>query len=397
MRTIAAVTVGRSDFGIYLPVLRQIEADPELRLQLIVAAAHLSPEFGLTINEVIAQGFQVDYQVPMLLSGDSPEQIAKSTGLGVMGFSGAYAALHPDILLVIGDRFEMLAAVLAAVPFKIPIAHIHGGEVTHGAMDDAFRHSITKCSHLHFATTVEHARRIVQLGEHPQRVFVSGAPGLDNLNAMELLDREELSRRLGIPLETPPLLVTYHPETLRYEQTAANIDELLAALEAIPLPIVFTKPNADTNGRIVTERIAAFVKRRGDSWLFDNLGTQTYFSLMRCAAAMVGNSSSGIIEAASFKLPVVNVGIRQQGRPCSGNVVHVPNDRQAIASAVSAVLGEEFRGRMSNLVNIYGDGRAAETIVNQLKRVRLDDELLIKQFHDIAETDSITVTEPLAA
>lgn len=397
MRTIAAVTVGRSDFGIYLPVLRQIEADPELRLQLIVAAAHLSPEFGLTINEVIAQGFQVDYQVPMLLSGDSPEQIAKSTGLGVMGFSGAYAALRPDILLVIGDRFEMLAAVLAAVPFKIPIAHIHGGEVTHGAMDDAFRHSITKCSHLHFATTVEHARRIVQLGEHPQRVFVSGAPGLDNLNAMELLDREELSRRLGIPLETPPLLVTYHPETLRYEQTAANIDELLAALEAIALPIVFTKPNADTNGRIVTERIAAFVKRRGDSWLFDNLGTQTYFSLMRCAAAMVGNSSSGIIEAASFKLPVVNVGIRQQGRPCSGNVVHVPNDRQAIASAVSAVLGEEFRGRMSNLVNIYGDGRAAETIVNQLKRVRLDDELLIKQFHDIAETDSITVTEPLAA
>ncbi len=397
MRTIAAVTVGRSDFGIYLPILRRIEADPQLRLQLIAGAAHLSAEFGHTINEVIAQGFRVDYQVPMLLSGDSPEQIAMSTGLGVMGFAKAYAALRPDMLLVIGDRLEMLAAAIAAAPFKIPIAHVHGGEVTHGAMDDAFRHSMTKCSHLHFATTTEHARRIVQLGEHPDRVFVSGAPGLDNLKLIELLDRDALSRRLDISLEQRPLLVTYHPETLRFEQTAENVDKLLSALEQISLPIVFTKPNADTNGRIIAERIAEFVSRRSNAWLFDNLGTQVYFSLMKHAAAMVGNSSSGIIEAASFQLPVVNVGIRQQGRPCSGNVLHVTHDPKAIAEAVQLALSREFRSRVADMENIYGDGRAAEIIVKQLKLASLDDDLLIKRFHDLEISNNLQSPEAKVA
>jgi len=382
MRTICAVTVGRSDFGCLRPVLEAIQTDPELTLQLIVSGAHLSPEFGWTVNEIAKAGFEVHERVDMLTSSDTPPAIAKSMGLGVIGFAQAYERLKPDMLMVLGDRFEMHAAAVAAVPFRIPIAHIHGGELTQGAIDDAFRHSITKCSHLHFVATDEYAARVIQMGEEPWRVTVSGAPALDNLHSMKLLPVEELCERVGLSDEKRPLMVTYHPVTLQYEQTEWQTEQLLAALAERETPIVFTKPNADTNGRIITRLLEKFAARHANVRVVDNLGTQAYFSLMKWATAMVGNSSSGIIEAASFDLPVVNIGIRQQGRTQSGNVIDVSNDTTAIAAGLDRALDPSFASSLHEMINVYGTGRAADSIVERLKSVQLGASLITKCFYE---------------
>jgi UDP-hydrolysing UDP-N-acetyl-D-glucosamine 2-epimerase len=383
MRTIAAVTVGRSDFGIYRPVLQSIRDDPQLVLRLIVSGAHLSPEFGWTVREIEQDGFQADERVDMLLSADTPAAISASMGVGMIGFSQALQRLAPDVLLVLGDRYEMLAAAAAAVPFRIPIAHIHGGEVTRGAIDDSFRHAITKFSHLHFVATSEYADRVVQLGEEPWRVTVSGAPALDNLQSLPPLTREELQQRLRLRLDQPPILVTFHPVTLQYEQAEPQVRELLAALESQTAPIILTQPNADTNGRIIIRLLKEFAARHPRAQLIDSLGTRAWFSLMRHAAVMVGNSSSGIIEAASFELPVVNVGARQEGRTRSGNVIDVGNHRDEIRAGISKALDPAFRRRLRGLRNAYSRGSAAEIIVRRLKEAPLDDMLLQKRFHDL--------------
>ena len=383
MRTIGVVSVGRSDYGIYLPILRAIEADPSLRLHLIISGMHLSPEFGLTANIIESDGFEIGERVEMLLSSDTPQAISKSMGLGLIGFAQAYARLRPDILLVLGDRFEMHAAALAALPFKIPIAHIHGGEVTEGAIDDALRHSITKLSHLHFVSTQEYARRIEQLGEEPWRIMVSGAPSLDNLHQLELLSKDALAAKFALRLAPPPLLVTFHPVTLEYEETEWQISELLAALDASQMPVVFTMPNADTSGRVIIRMIERFVETHESAQIADNLGTQAYFSMMSLAAAMVGNSSSGIIEAASFKLPVVNIGTRQQGRVQPANVIDVGYQREAILKGIRKALQPAFRESLRNLVNPYGEGNAAVKIVEHLREVVLDGRLVTKKFHDL--------------
>ena len=383
MRTIGVVTSARSDYGIYLPVLRAIEADPALQLHLIVSGMHLSPEFGLTANIIEADGFEIGERVEMLLSSDTPQGISKSMGLGLIGFAQAYARFRPDILLVLGDRFEMQAATLAALPFKIPIAHIHGGEVTQGAIDDALRHSISKLSHLHFVSTQEYARRVEQLGEEPWRIMVSGAPSLDNLHQLQLLSKDLLATKFGLRLERRPLLVTFHPVTLEYEQTEWQISELLAALHASQMPVVFTMPNADTSGRLIIRMIEHFVETHERAQIADNLGTQAYFSMMSLAAAMVGNSSSGIIEAASFKLPVVNIGSRQQGRVQARNVIDVGYQREAILKGITEALQPAFRESLRNLVNPYGDGNAALKIVKRLREVVLDHSLVVKKFHDL--------------
>jgi UDP-hydrolysing UDP-N-acetyl-D-glucosamine 2-epimerase len=383
VRTIGVVTVARSDYGIYLPVLRKIQADPDLQLHLFVSGMHLSPEFGLTVGAIETDGFKVGERVEMLLSSDSPEGIAKSIGLGTIGFAQAYARYRPDILLVLGDRFEMCAAALAALPFKIPVAHIHGGEITQGAIDNALRHSITKLSHLHFVATEAYARRVAQLGEEPWRITVSGAPGLDNLSMIRLLAPEELEARYGLRLQPPPLLVTFHPVTLEHERTEWHIGELLAALDDAGLPTVFTLPNADTGGRVIQRMIAEYVEERPSAWLVDNLGTQAYFSLMAAAAAMVGNSSSGIIEAPSFGLPVVNIGTRQVGRVRGANVLDVGYKRAAILEGIRQAVRAEFRESLRQAQNPYGCGRASSKIVERLKTVPLDDNLIIKRFYDL--------------
>ena len=381
------VTVGRSDYGIYLPILKAIQSGPDLDLRLIVSGAHLSPEFGSTIRSLEADGFPIAERVEMLLSSDSPEGVAMSAGLGVMGFAQAFGRFTPDVLLVLGDRFEMQAAVVAALPFNIPVAHIHGGESTEGAIDEQVRHSITKMSHLHFVSTERYAQRVIQMGEDPWRVTVSGAPGLDNIRAITPSSREELEGQLGLDLSSPTLLATYHPVTLEYADTSEHMREFLAALVEIGHNVVITYPNADTSSREVINQIHQVSSQHPQIRFHANLGTQRYFSLMRMAAAMVGNSSSGIIEAASFELPVVNIGSRQRGRIRGRNVIDVGYSRSEILGGLEAALSPEFKRGLYGLANPYGDGHAAERIVGKLKCAELGRSLIMKRFYDPLEPE----------
>ncbi len=383
MRSIGVITGARSDYGIYLPILRRIEEDPELNLHLIVCGMHLSPDFGSTVTEIEHDGFNIGERIEMLLSSDTPEAIAKSMGVGMIGFAQAYSRFRPDLLLVLGDRFEMLAAVASSLPFNIPIAHIHGGESTEGSIDESIRHSITKMSHLHFPSTEIYASRIRQMGEDSWRITVSGAPSLDNLQGFISLSKDEIKSRFNLDLTEPTLLVTFHPATLEFENTQAYIEELLSALEKSGMDIVLTYPNADTYGRLIIQKIQEFVKQYPKAKIAVNLGTTGYFSLMSHTTAMVGNSSSGIIEAASFKLPVVNIGTRQRGRVHGKNVIDVDCERGIIVDAISKATSINFRETLSDLVNPYGeDGHAAERIVTRLKNVALDSRLLMKKLPD---------------
>jgi UDP-hydrolysing UDP-N-acetyl-D-glucosamine 2-epimerase len=384
LRTIGVVTTARSDYGCLIPVLRAIERDPGLRLHLIVGGMHLAPEFGRTVEQIERDGFPIADRIELLVSSDTPLGTAKSIGLAVMGFAESYARVRPDVLVAFGDRFEMHAAVLAALPFGIPIAHIHGGEVTEGAIDDALRHGITKMAHLHFTSTQEYADRVVRMGEEPWRVTVSGAPSLDNLASVELLDRAALRERFGVPFDPAPLLVTVHPVTLEPERVPRQIAAVLAAVERSELPAIFTLPNADPGGHAISEAVRAYVGAHPNAHVLDNLGTQNYFSVMRAAAAMVGNSSSGIIEAASFELPVVNVGARQTGRSHGTNVVDVgaDTDPNAILAAIRRVTDPAFRAAIAGASNPYGTGDAAQRIVRRLRDVAVDEKLLRKHFHD---------------
>lgn len=363
--------------------MHAIKTHDELRLRLIVTGMHLSPEFGLTACAIEDDGFKVDERVEMLLSSDTPEGIAKSMGLGTIGFAQLFGRQRPDVLVVLGDRFEMHAAAVAALPFKIPVAHIHGGELTEGAIDDALRHSMTKLSQLHFVTTEEYAHRLIQMGEEPWRVTVSGALSLDNMSSMRLLGRDELERRLGISLEKPPLMVTFHPVTLEFERTEAHISDLLRALELFDLPLVFSMPNADTSGRTISEKVRAFVNGRPTACLVESLGTDAYFSLMRLAAAMVGNSSSGIIEAASFKLPVVNIGNRQNGRLRPRNVIDTGYRFEEILAGIKRAISAQFRSSLADLTNPYVGERVAERIVDVLRNVELGEKLIRKRFYAV--------------
>ncbi len=382
MTIITVVTGARSDYGIYQPVLRKIQAADSLDVDLMVTGMHLAPEFGMTVSRIESDGYTIRDRIEMLLASDTPEGVAKSVGLGVIGFAQAYARRCPDLLLVLGDRFEMLAAVLASLTFKIPVAHIHGGESTEGLIDEPIRHAISKMSHLHFAATESYARRIIQMGEAPERVIVSGAPALDHLQSIEVFSREQFQEQFGIDISVPPLLVTFHPVTLEFERTGYYVAELLAALDVSDRPVVFTYPNADTHGRLVIERIEAYVRTHSRAAVAVNLGTQGYFSLMHHAAAMIGNSSSGIIEAASFQLPVVNIGNRQRGRMHERNVIDVGHHRDEIVAAVRQATSREFRENLQGLANPYGDGHAAQRIVDKLRTVKLNEDLLLKRFHD---------------
>lgn len=386
MRRIAVVTVARSDYGIYRPLLRRIEREPDLDLALIVAGMHLAPEFGTTVEEIRADGFPIAATVDMTLAADAPGSIARSMGLGLVGFAQAYEQIRPDVIVVLGDRFEMHAAATAAVPFLIPLAHIAGGALSRGAIDDGLRHSITKLSHIHLVETEPYRQRVIQMGEAPWRVHLAGALNLDNQRDMEVLSLDELNRRFGVALDaaSPPLLVTFHPVTRQYRDTRRHMESVLGALETSGRSIVITHPSADTGGRIIIEMIEDYVRTHPGAYSVPHLGTLAYFSLMRHAAAMVGNSSSGIIEAASFKLPVVDIGTRQQGRLAAANVIHCPCERDAVAAAIARATGPAFRKELESLVNPYGDGNAAERMIEVLRTLDLVDPRLIhKEFCDL--------------
>jgi UDP-hydrolysing UDP-N-acetyl-D-glucosamine 2-epimerase len=380
VRTVGVVTVGRSDYGIYRPVLRELAARDDVDLQLFVGGAHLSAQFGSTVDEIERDGFPIAARVDMLADDDSPIGVAESIGRGVTGFARAYERSRPDILLVLGDRFEMLSAGLAAAPLTIPLAHLHGGETTEGAIDESMRHALTKLSHIHFASTDVYARRIEQLGEEPWRIVLSGAPALDAIRDFTPLTDKQLGER-GVRLRGPTLLVTFHPVTLEIQETARQMDALLAAVDESGFDAVLTYPNADAGHGAVVERLDRFATDRFT--VVRSLGAEAHYTLMSRAAAMVGNSSSGIIEAASFRLPVVDVGNRQRGRVRGANVIHSEPETDAIREAIMRVTCDEFRTGLESLVNPYGDGHASPRITETLTSTPLGDRLLTKRFHDV--------------
>lgn len=383
MRTIGVVTTSRADFGIYRPVLRAIQSHPRLNLRLFVSGSHLSTHGTRTAWEIEQEGFEITDRVEILLCSDTPQGTAKSMGLATAGFAQVFEGCRPDLLLVLGDRFEMFGAALAAVPFGIPIGHIHGGELTEGAFDESLRHALTKLSHLHFVATQEYARRVRQLGESPWRIVVSGAPALDNLREVVPMSLDELERERGVRVTADTLLVTFHPTTLEQEDVREQTTELLSALEAMGLPVVFTMPNADPGGLVIRQQVNEFVRHHATATAAESLGTRGYFAAMRSCAALVGNSSSAILEAPSFELPAVNVGNRQRGRVRGTNVIDVVCRRDAILSAITRALDPGFRASLRGRPNPYGDGRAASKIVQCLDEVSLGGDLLVKEFHDV--------------
>jgi len=382
-RIISIVSVARSDAGIYLPILKAIKKSSHLDFKLIVAAMHLSNEFGLTYKYFEEQGFKIDEKIEMTMSSDTPEGIAKSMGLGLISFGQLFGKSKPDMLMLLGDRFEMLAAANAAMPFAIPIIHLHGGEATEGVIDEQIRHSITKMSHMHFVSTKEYYDRVIQLGEQPWRVELSGAPSLDLLNEIKLWSRKKVEERINLSLKLPTILATLHPVTLEYEDTTAHVECFLKALEHLKIQVVFTYPNSDTSGRIIIDKIEEFVEKYNWAYRVTNFGQAGYFSMLKYAKAMVGNSSSGIIESASFQIPVVNIGDRQRGRVKSFNVIDVDYDKNEIIKAINKALSSDFNNSLIGMKNPYGDGNASQKIIDTISNISIDKKLIMKKFYNL--------------
>lgn len=382
-RKVCVVTGSRADYGLLYWLMKEISGDRELQLQLIATGMHLSPEFGLTVRKIEEDGFTIDEKVEMLLSSDTPVGIAKSMGVGLIGFADALDRLRPDMVVVLGDRFEILSAAQAALVARLPIAHLHGGEVSEGAFDEGIRHAISKMAHLHFVAAEPYRKRLVQMGERPDRVFNVGAPGLDHLARLNWMSRAELEAALGVPLGKPLFLITYHPATLDVANATVAMDELLAALEEFPAAtLIFTYPNADTGGRNLIVAIDDFVaKHPHRARAFASLGQRNYLSLMREADAVIGNSSSGLIEAPALQRPTVNIGERQKGRLKASSVVDVAETREDIVRGIRHVLSEQFRDALSGTVSLYGAGNASEKIRLILKQPLPD---IKKHFFDIA-------------
>jgi UDP-hydrolysing UDP-N-acetyl-D-glucosamine 2-epimerase len=388
MRSVGVVTTSRADYGIYRPVLRALEASEDFELRLFVSGTHLLEAHGSTVDAIEADGFEIQARLEVMHDDDdSPSAVARTMGRATQAFADAFERWQPDFLMVLGDRYEMHAAAAAALPFGIPVVHLHGGELSEGAIDDALRHSMTKLSHLHCVSTEEYGRRVIQLGEQPWRVHITGAPSLDNLAQVELLDRRAFETEHGIALPERFLLVTFHPVTLEVGDNARQTDELLAALERTGLPVLMTMPNADTEGRQVFERLQAWATLDAERFLVKSLGLQGYFSAMDLASAMVGNSSSGLIEAPSFDLPVVNVGSRQDGRTRGANVVDTLCEADAIVLAIERALDDVFRHRLTGAPNPYGDGHATGRILDALRQAPDRSQLVRKSFFNISPAD----------
>ena len=378
------MTGSRAEWGLLSGLARKITDDPELELQIIATNMHLSPEFGLTYREIERQGFRINRKVEMLLSSDSANATGKSVGLATIGFADAYEELAPDMLLVLGDRYEILAAVTAALFYKIPVAHLHGGEVTEGAYDDAIRHAITKMSHLHFTSTEEYRRRVIQLGEQPERVLHVGAIGIDNIRHIALLDKKVLEEQLDFPFDRKTVLVTYHPETLDAIPVEEQFRNLLEALDdRQDIRILFTLPNSDTGGRIIVRMIEEFVARNKQrARAYTSLGQLRYLSALRFVAAVVGNSSSGILEVPSFGKPTLDIGNRQKGRLAANSVVHCGVSGAEISEGLNRVLSDAFAKQTACVQNPYEKEDSALEILKILKNYPLDG-IVQKTFYDI--------------
>lgn len=380
-RRICVVTGSRAEYGLLYWVLRALRDADDMELQLVVTAMHLAPEFGHTVDVIVADGFEINRRVEMLLASDTPGGTAKSMALGLIGLADALEQLRPDVVLVLGDRFEMLMVAQACLVLGIPVAHVAGGDTTEGAFDESIRHAITKMAHVHLVTNELSAQRVRQLGEDPRQVHVVGSPGLDFMTRQPLLERSALEAALGAPLGTRNLLVTFHPVTLEPGASDAQMRELLHALEAQSDETVcwLTRPNADAGGRALAVAIDAWVaeQRPGRAYVYASLGQLRYLSLMAQVDAVVGNSSSGLYEAPSLGIPTVNIGDRQRGRLAAVSVVHCAPDRESIESAISHATSLDCRA----VVNPYGDGESSTRIVEILRRLPPAEQLLKKRFH----------------
>lgn len=383
MRKICVVTGSRAEYGLLSGLMHAIQEDSELELQIIATNMHLSPEFGLTYRDIEADGFYINKKVVMLLSSDTANATAKSVGLGFIGFADAYEDLKPDMIVVLGDRYEIVSAVSTALFYKIPVAHLHGGEITEGAYDDCIRHAITKMSHLHFTSTEEYRRRVIQLGEHPDRVFNVGAPGIENIKKVPLMSREELEASLdGFTFGDKCLLVTYHPVTLENATAAEQIQNLLSALDELPdYKVVFTLPNSDTDGRVIIRLINEYVAKHPERVVaYPSLGLRRYLSALKYVKAVVGNSSSGIIEVPSFGIPTLNIGNRQKGRLAADSVVNCGTCKEDIIVGLNKILISGFI--FSNMKNPYEGKNTTVDIFNVVKTYPLE-KLTQKHFYDI--------------
>jgi UDP-hydrolysing UDP-N-acetyl-D-glucosamine 2-epimerase len=377
-RKIAVITSSRADYGhLYWP-LRDLSEHPGVDLRMVVMGSHLSPEFGFTIQEIEKDGFRIDGQIECLLSSNTDVGMAKTIGVATLSLSDLLGQMRPDLLLLIADRYEMLAPAAVALALRIPIAHIEGGEISEGAIDDAVRNALTMMSHIHFTSTLGARQRVIAMGEEEWRVHRAGAPSLDHLHRQTLLSRAQVESRLQIDLRRPTILVIYHPVTLARD-TLQEADALFAALETLSDQILFCYPNADAGSRTLIERTRSFLASRGPERLFVNLDPLTYWSLLRNVDVLAGNSSSGIMETGSFALPTVNVGLRQQGRERAANVLDASPNYGAILETIAKAKSPEFRDSLRGMTNPYGDGRASGKIVSVLTSVPLAQQLLMKR------------------
>ncbi|EMO24140.1 UDP-N-acetyl-D-glucosamine 2-epimerase, UDP-hydrolysing [Leptospira santarosai str. HAI134] len=378
------ITGTRADYGLLRWLILEISKSSKLDLQIIATGMHLSPEFGLTYKEIENDGFLIQKKIEILLSSDSAVGVSKSIGLGLIGFSEAFADLNPDIILILGDRFEIFSAAVAALISRIPIAHLHGGEVTEGAFDEGIRHSITKMSHFHFVATSEYRNRVIQLGEDPSNVFLVGGMGIDGVRKSNLLKKEELEFSLNIKFKRNNLLITFHPVTLEGATAKAQMTELLLSLETLSQEtgLIFTMPNADTDSRIIFELIKKFTSSRSNAWHFTSLGQTLYLSCLQFVDAVVGNSSSGIIEAPSFKIGTINIGDRQKGRLKAKSIIDCEPNKEGIMNALKKLYSSDFQKNLSTTINPYGEGGASDKIVKILEGLEAQ-EVLKKKFFDL--------------
>jgi GDP/UDP-N,N'-diacetylbacillosamine 2-epimerase (hydrolysing) len=392
MRKICVITGSRAEYGLLRWVMQGLADDPNLDLQIIATGMHLSPVFGLTFKAIESDGFIINRKVEMLSSSDTPVGIAKSMGMGMIGFADALDELNPDLIVVLGDRFEIFSAVAAALVAKIPVAHIHGGEKTEGAFDEALRHSITKMSHLHFVATESYRQRVIQLGENPDKVFLVGGLGIDNIKRLKLLSREELEVSLDFKLGPKNLLITFHPVTLEKSSAENQMRELLESLAALKdTQLIFTLPNADTDGHALIKMVEEFVVHHNNATAYLSLGQLRYLSCILHVDAVVGNSSSGLLEVPSFKKGTINIGDRQRGRLQAKSVINCEPNRESITNALTKLYSPEFQNSITDTLNPYGDGAASEEVIKILRKHSLDD-LVKKSFYDLPINNSIERT-----
>jgi UDP-N-acetyl-D-glucosamine 2-epimerase, UDP-hydrolysing len=384
MKKISILTATRAEYGLLKPIIKKLKEVSDFDVRVVATGAHLSPEFGLTYKEIEQDGIEIDEKIEILLSADTPSSISKSMGLAMISFADYFSKLNPDILIVLGDRYETLAVCCAAMNQRIPIVHLYGGETTEGAVDESIRHAITKLSYLHFTSTEEYRRRVIQLGEQPNRVFCVGAIGIENILNEKLMSKSELEASISFKLDRPYAVITFHPVTLEDSNSAEQFETLIDACKNHKdMKFIFSKANSDANGRVINQLIDRFVKESDNAVVFTSLGMVRYLSAVKYSSIVIGNSSSGLVEAPSFGVPTINIGDRQKGRLQADSVINCESITKEINKAITLALTKEFKNKAHNTTNPYGDGNTSGKIVGVIKDFLLNDKIdLKKKFYD---------------